>query len=225
MKTNHVLAAIAVLLCFTACNNDSLDALKKQHMPVERKLIENLDVSNYGKWTYINLNTGAYKQYDDYSEWIYTDGATVPAKPQPEVDFDWHIAVHRYEIKTNGGEVLDTQITDMNAVSSLPAGNYTKDESITHEDKEFPIITDMSKMMQENVGYAHMATINRTLCHWVTKKKTGSMPPVIYTPNNHVYILKNKDGSWSKLQFTSAGNTETNKSGYITFSYEHYPRK
>lgn len=222
MKANHVLAAIAVSLCFTACSkNDGPETL----IPAERKSVENLDVTNYGKWTYINLNTGEHKQYDDCSEWIYTDGTTVPAKAQPEIDIDWHIAVHRYEIRTNGGEVLDTQTTDMNAVSSLPADTYVADESITHEDKEFPIITDMSKMMEGNVGYARTATINRTLCNWVTKKNTGAMPPVIYTPNNHVYVLKNKDGSWSKLQFTAAGNTETNKSGYLTFSYEHYPMK
>lgn len=55
MKANHVLAAVAVSLCFTACSkNDGPETL----IPAERKSVENLDVTNYGKWTYINLNTG-----------------------------------------------------------------------------------------------------------------------------------------------------------------------
>ena len=54
MKANHVLAAVAVALCFTACSkNDGPETL----IPAERKSVENLDVTNYGKWTYINLNT------------------------------------------------------------------------------------------------------------------------------------------------------------------------
>ena len=52
MKANHVLAAVAVALCFTACSkNDGPETL----IPAERKSVENLDVTNYGKWTYINL--------------------------------------------------------------------------------------------------------------------------------------------------------------------------
>ena len=49
------------------------------------------------------------------------------------------------------------------------------------------------------------------------------MPPTIYEPTMHVIVLKCKDGSWAKLQFTVAGNSETNKSGFVTFNYEFIP--
>ena len=56
MKANHVLAAVAVALCFTACSkNDGPETL----IPAERKSVENLDATNYGKWTYINLKRGS----------------------------------------------------------------------------------------------------------------------------------------------------------------------
>ena len=83
----------------------------------------------------------------------------------------------------------------------------------------------MSKMMQGNVGYAKTATVNKVLCSWVKKTETGSMPPTIYEPTMHVIVLKCKDGSWAKLQLTVAGNSETNKSGFVTFNYEFIPIK
>lgn len=121
--------------------------------------------------------------------------------------------------------VFDTEKTNMNEITELPEGDYKADENITNEDEEYAIITDMSKMMQGNVGYAKTATVNKVLCSWVKKTETGSMPPTIYEPTMHVIVLKCKDGSWAKLQFTVVGNSETNKSGFVTFNYEFIPIK
>ena len=44
-------------------------------------------------------------------------------------------------------------------------------KNITNEDKEYAIITDMSKMMQGNVGYAKTATVNKVLCSWVKRRR------------------------------------------------------
>ena len=49
------------------------------------------------------------------------------------------------------------------------------------------------------------------------------MPPTVYTPTEDVYVVKFADGSWAKLQFTDAGNTDTGKSGFITWKYAFYP--
>ncbi len=106
----------------------------------------------------------------------------------------------------------------------MPEGDYKADENITNEDEEYAIITDMSKMMQGNVGYAKTATVNKVLCSWVKKTETGSMPPTIYEPTMHVIVLKCKDGSWAKLQFTVAGNSETNKSGFVKHSITNLSR-
>ena len=153
------------------------------------------------------------------------DGSVSEPKAKETIGIEWHIAIHRYEIKTNGGMVFDTEKTNMNEITELPEGDYKADENITNEDEEYAIITDMSKMMQGNVGYAKTATVNKVLCSWVKKTETGSMPPTIYEPTMHVIVLKCKDGSWAKLQFTVAGNSETNKSGFVTFNYEFIPIK
>ena len=121
--------------------------------------------------------------------------------------------------------VFDTEKTNMNEITELPEGGYKADENITNEDEEYAIITDMSKMMQGNVGYAKTATVNKVLCSWVKKTETGSMPPTFYETTMHVLVLKFKDCSLAKLLFRIAGKSETNKSGFVTFNYEFIPIK
>lgn len=215
LYSRKMVALVCAGICVMACNDDN----KKV---VHSNKITDLDASAYDQWTYVNLKTGAMETHPDANEWIYSNGETRPAQKPEEVNIDWHIAVHRYEIKTNEGAVFDTKSTDMDAFSSLPEGNYQTDEIITNKDKEYPITTDLSKMAERNVGYAKAATINRVLCSWVTKKATGSMPPTLYTPTGHIFVLKCKDGSWAKLQFTTAGNTTNGKSGFLTFNYQFY---
>ena len=69
--------------------------------------------------------------------------------------------------------------------------------------------------------------IRKTLFRYVTVSYThlDVYKRQIYEPTMHVIVLKCKDGSWAKLQFTVAGNSETNKSGFVTFNYEFIPIK
>ena len=60
----------------------------------------NLDVSAYDKWTYVNLKTGETEIHLDTSEWIYTDGSVSEPKVKETIGIEWHIAIHRYEIKS-----------------------------------------------------------------------------------------------------------------------------
>ncbi len=226
MKLRNLFAIISIALLAASCSKDE----PKTPISLGGESKENLDVSAYGKWTYINLKTGETKQYDDTNAWIYTDGTETPAKTLVDVDMNWHIAIHRYEIKTNNGEAYDTQKQDFISITSLPTNvSWVKDQVVSYESQQaegvtspLVVITDMSKMMQGSVGYAKEPTLNTTLCGWVKKVETGSMPPVIYTPTQNVLIVKFSDGSWAKLQFTAAGNTETNKSGFVSFNYEFF---
>lgn len=224
MKVKNYLMMMLVALCAIACS-DNDDNGPRWGTAVSNRMT-NLDVSAYDKWTYINLETGETETHADANEWIYTDGSTVAAKTPEAVSIDWHIAIHRYEMRTNGGEVLDTQQTSLEAVAELPTGSYTKDETVPfEEDGAYQVITDMSRMMEGSVGYAKSVVLNKVLCSWVKKTETGTMPPVIYEPTKHVLVLKCTDGSWAKLQFTVAGNTETGKSGFVSFNYEFIPVK
>ena len=219
MKLKNVWLMMALGLSVMACSDD--DAPQWGDSVSDKKT--NLDVSAYDQWTYVNLETGETESHVDTNPWVYSDGTETPAKVAETVSIDWHIAIHRYEVRTNDGSVLDTNLTDMAAVTELPTGTYQADEVVTNGDDEYSLITDMSKMMEGSVGYAKSATLNRVLCSWVKKTETGTMPPVIYEPTKHVFTLKCKDGSWAKLQFTVAGNTETGKSGFVSFNYEFIP--
>lgn len=225
MKIKNYLLMMLVGLCAAACSNDKDEP---QGGSVVSSNMTNLNVSAYDKWTYIDLKTGKTETHPDTNVWIYKNGTTTEAKAPETVGVDWQIAIHRYEIRTNGGSVIDTKLKNMNEVKALPPGDYKEDETITNEDKEYPIITDMKHMADDTglgVGYAKTATVNRVLCGWVKKTKTGSMPPTIYEATKNVLILKCKDGSWAKIQLTAAGNTETGKSGFVSFNYEFIPVK
>ena len=56
-------------------------------------------LSAYDKWTYVNLKTGETEIHPDTSEWIYTDGSVSEPKAKETIGIEWHIAIHRYEIK------------------------------------------------------------------------------------------------------------------------------
>ena len=227
LKKFFTMAAIA-LFAVSCSNNDEL--AKDESTSLGSKSIENLDASAYGKWVYINLKTGQTQQYDDTGAWIYTDGSESSEKDSPTIDMEWHIAIHRYEIKTNDGEAYDTKTQNFASVTFLPENvTWTKDQTVSYESQQgkdvaepLTVITDMTKMMEGKVGYSKDPVLNTVLCDWVDKVETGSMPPIIYTPKKNVLIVKFADGNWTKLQFTTAGNTETNASGFVSFKYEFF---
>ena len=169
MKIKDVLVMAAIGLLGAACSDD--DNKGSQWGDGVGGTKTNLDVSAYDKWTYVNLKTGETEIHPDTSEWIYTDGSVSEPKAKETIGIEWHIAIHRYEIKTNGSMVFDTEKTNMNEITELPEGDYKADENITNEDEEYAIITDMSKMMQGNVGYAKTATVNKVLCSWVKRRR------------------------------------------------------
>lgn len=179
-----------------------------------------VNTSDYGTWTYINLKTGETKTVRDFSAWNYmTDGEVVETTAaqgsEADVTIDWHIAIHRYDIKTNGGSAVATTSTVMSEVASMPTSGYTEDATV-----ENTLITDMANMMAGKIGYASSAKMNTVLCEWLKKTATGTMPPYIYEPTNLIYVVKNSDGSYAKLKFTDNTDAEGN-SGYVTFSYEY----
>ncbi|MGI6370258.1 MAG: hypothetical protein GX372_02095 [Ignavibacteria bacterium] len=151
-----------------------------------------------------------------YDQWVYYDfstGKSVVHSIDENVDeqsFNWDIAIHRYDIRTNGGSALETDKTDLAALTSIPAGTFTADVPDS-------IIVDMSNMMAGEVKYAK-SSLNKVLSKWLNLDMS-SMPPN-YTLSNLVYVLKTKDEKYIKILFTDYTNKEGLK-GYISFSYEY----
>ena len=91
-----------------------------------------MDATQYTKWNYINLHS---LQID--SAKVTIEGADDPVA--------WDLAIHRYDVKTNGGEVLETEYQSLNALKnagSMPQGAFVADEWTTNK-----LAVDSSHMM------------------------------------------------------------------------------
>lgn len=228
MKIYHYIAALAVALSVTACayTNHFLDE-EEGREDVPYKTLQNVKISAYDTWTYINLKTGETETHPDAGEWIYAGTGDIRAARQEEtVDIEWHIAVHRYEFKTNGAAVLNTGETDIARVTELPEGTYTPDAPAAYETEVekteggYLLVMDMAGMMEGNIGYAHSPLINLPLCGGITKTATGSMPPTIYGSTGEVFVLKWDDENWAALQITGTSHTVSSVSNYLSFNYK-----
>lgn len=131
-----------------------------------------------------------------------------------ETSFDWDIALHVYDVKTNGGSAIATTEKEVSKVTSIPASGYVADFETDS------LMIDRAGMMASKIGYAsdHM---NKVLNEGVVAH-LETMPPV-YTMSELVYIIKLKSGDYAKIKFTDYMNDE-NVKGHISFDYV-YPFK
>lgn len=63
------------------------------------------------------------------------DSAKVPPEGADDPD-TWDLAIHRYDVKTNGGEVLETDYQSLSALKnagSMPQGTFVADEWTTNK--------------------------------------------------------------------------------------------
>lgn len=157
----------------------------------------------------------------EYTEWAYIDlgGRKVTTVPIGEeysskIPVDWDFAIHRYDIKTNGGAAYKTVYTsfdDLKAAGKLPEETaFVEDEWTTDK-----IAIDMTGMMDGNIIYTDSYR-NTVLSSWLNVD-TSTMPP-IYTMSNQVYIIRLKDNTYAAIRFTNYTNARGIK-GYIDFDF------
>ena len=97
-----------------------------------------IDATDYRRWTFIDFHTQK------------VDSVNVTDSEQKEPE-EWDIAVHRYDVKTNAGAVLETGFTGFSALrnaDAMPEGAYVEDVWTTAK-----IAIDMSGMMDGNIVY------------------------------------------------------------------------
>lgn len=158
-----------------------------------------LDASSYSTWVYVKLSTHKSTIVE------MSDTDSIPA--------DWDFAIHRYNCKTNGGSVMETEyekLSELTASGKLPSGEFVSDIMT-----DSVVVSDISKMMLGELVY-QKTNLNVMLSHWMTLD-TGSMPPS-YTTSNRVYILKLKDNTYAAVRFTDYMNANGTKA-YISFDY------
>ncbi|MCD8301636.1 MAG: HmuY family protein [Prevotellaceae bacterium] len=160
-----------------------------------------IDATSYTQWITVDFHTLTLDTIPIATDGSFTD---------PE---EWDIAIHRWDARTNGGSVLETDYTDLDelaAATAMPTGTYVEDIWTTEQ-----IIIDMSQMMSGIFGYAD-SYYNAELSKWINVDLT-SMPPT-YTPSYKVYLVKLKDGTTVALRLSNYTNTLGVK-GYLTIDY------
>ena len=156
-----------------------------------------IDVTSYQRWTYIDLK---HKKTDTSNIMM---GEGEPAS--------WDFAMHRYDVRTNGGAAFETSYSTLDEVRSggIPAGAEFTPDSLSS------IVIDMSHMMEGYLDY-DTCMVNKVLGRWLDVD-LSTMPP-IYTPSLKPYLLRLSDGSYAALFFANFMD-EASIKGYITIKY------
>ncbi len=118
-----------------------------------------------------------------------------PTATQPEPD-SWHIAVHRNNVRTNGGAAYETSYTSM---SDLPESSEAfKDETFTPDEwNQLDVWTIQAQMLQGLIGNQGIE-VNPVLSSWL-RVDIPPVPPT-FTLNNHVFIVRFPDNTYAAIQ-------------------------
>lgn len=159
-----------------------------------------------------------------YTYWYDVFGAGIsvnefrtfePTDVQPEPD-RWSFAVHRNNVRTNGGAACATDLTDIARLSmsrdELGRLAYTPDEW-----SENQVWTIQTQMLNSLIG-SQGITVNPVLSSWL-KVDLPPIPPS-FTLNNHVFILRLADGRYAALQLVNHQNA-AGKKCHLTIQYKY----
>lgn len=127
-----------------------------------------------------------------YTKWVYIDFSeqtTITLDYDADAPQNWDIAVHRYDVKTNGAKVVETDCSDFDQAldATIDEADLVGDIWTTTQ-----IVIDMSTMMDGYLGYTD-SWYNSELSKWLDVD-TSTMPP-IYTTSGKVYIVYLTDGT------------------------------
>lgn len=154
-----------------------------------------IDATAYNKWVYFSFSKGNVVTVDD-----------------PENDLNWDMALHRYDVKLNGGTsgkgqgaAIETSAKSLSDVKNIPTEGYVVDVMGQVN------MTGMPPVYEEH-------SMNTEVSKWM-KLDTSEMPPS-YTMSGLVYILKCADGKIVKVKFTDYTN-DLGATAHITFQYEY----
>lgn len=192
-----------------------------------------LDCTNYQEWVYLDLDEKVVTSYPIpdtlTSDWDGKSGRTfhhvefnpdrftpqdfMKTDPQQEPQ-SWHIAIHHFDVRTNGAGVYETLYTSL---SQLPAsGNdFANAAFVYDEPSDNQAIVDRTKMLSYYIGYQTI-TLNRILTGWATMD--FSTPPPIFASTGHVYIVKFPSGKYCAIHLDDYRNSHGEK-GFMTISY------
>lgn len=129
---------------------------------------------------------------------------------------EWSFAVHRNNVRTNGGAVLETTYTSMD---QLPESSEAfKNRTFTEDEWTENEVWDSQEQMLLGYVPSQGIELNRVLSSWLSMR-IPPMPPS-FSLNNHVFILRLKDGSYAALQLENYLSPNGAKC-YLTINYKY----
>ena len=176
-------------------------------VPTEAFTYQYVNATQYTNWVYFNLHE--------------KDSVTLGYE-ETDVPISWDIALHRYDVKTNGGAALETEFGSLEALErAVESGSFLQPyNSMWVSDVEDSVTVDMSHMMEGYLDYA-ASTVNREIGKWLNLDL--SLMPPIYTPSNKVYLVRLADQTVAAVRFTDfmgpASKPYYSAKGYISFDY------
>ena len=110
----------------------------------------------------------------------------------------WDIAVHRNNVRTNGGAVLETTLTDLREVGT--ASTYAAQSFVGDEWNETDVWVVRDKMLSGLIGNQRIL-VNSVLSRWLEV----TLPPIppAFSHNPHVFIVRFSDGTYAALRLKS----------------------
>ena len=193
MKKRNIFLGLAVVVTvvtvFSSCEP------KPDPVPeVKETKTLTVDAAAYDKWAYVSFVQGKVVEISDFKN-----------------DLSWDMALHRYDVRLNGGEAgkgqgaaLETPSTELSELTTIPTSGYVVD------------VMD-SIMLSMPPTYAFQP-INHEASKWIDVN-TSAMPPS-YKLSNKVYVFKTAEGKHVKIKFLDYKNAE-DKTGHIKFSYQY----
>ena len=121
-----------------------------------------------------------------------------PTEAQPE-PAKWTFAVHRNNVRTNKGAVLETSYTSMDQLPETSDAFHNK--TFTEDEWSENEVWDSQKNMLQSYVPSQGIMVNKVLSSWLTMD-IPPMPPA-FTYNNHVFILRLQDGTYAALQLAN----------------------
>lgn len=135
--------------------------------------------------------------------------------PQPEPDH-WSLAIHRDNVRTNDGEVLETNYTSLKDLP--PSSNEFTSSAFTPDTlTQNAVWVDNSTMLQSLIGCQHIA-INPVLSEWL-HLDIPPMPPA-FTMNSHVFLIRFKNNKYAAVQLVNYMN-EAGTKCWLTINYKY----
>lgn len=147
--------------------------------------------------------------YDVFGEGIskreYRDFYPTEYQPEPK---KWSFAVHRNNVRTNGGAACRTDFTSLDELPSSESDYY--DSLIFTEDEwsESDVWVDQSTMLSGIIGNQGIM-VNMVLSSWLTVE-IPPMPPA-FRHDPHVFVLRLSDGSMVGMQLSNYMNSNGKK--------------